>query len=312
LNIEKSFEKLPLTITAGRFYNPYEIFSGFWDGMMLRVGSRDHGIGLIAGFEPVRSNEGFQTDLPKYSAYTYREFETGIFKSTTELDVTTVIPTVNLENHIYAGLSQQFMVSRHRISVRLQADQNPVDNQWTFSQVMVRGMAALTNQLQVYGTYNRRQPYRMYSPITPIGYIRTSITGGAQFHYGSVSVGSDLSRITSELSPTAYSISGYAQANRTRLWDLDFSVNANYWFNETYTTLRLSPGISRNFNTLYLALGYEFYQTDFFSGQYQTHTGTLSAMLSISPHWYVQTNLRSSYSELLINNSLQFSIWRSF
>jgi len=312
LNIEKAFERIPVSITAGRFYNRYEIFSGFWDGMMLRIGNRTNGIGLIAGFEPIRSNEGFQADLPKYSAFTYHEFEAGPIKSSTELDVTAVMPTTNLNNHIYAGLFQQFMVNRHRVSVRLQADQNPLDNQWFLSQVMLRGLLEITEHLQLHGAFNRRRPYRMFSFIRPLGYERTSITGGVRYHLPFISLGSDLSRITSEYSPTAYAISGYVQTNRTLLWELDLSANAQYWFNETSASLRISPAIGRNFNTLHLGVGYEFYQTDYFSGQYQTHTGTLSAMMSINRYWSVHANLRSGYGDLFINNSLQFSIWRSF
>lgn len=312
LNIEKTFDTIPLSITAGRFYNRYEIFSGFWDGMMLRIGNRTNGVGLIAGFEPIRSNEGFQTDLPKYSAYTYHEFETGPVRSSTELDVTAVMPGINLDNHIYAGLFQQFRLNRHRISVRLQADQNPNDKQWSFSQVMVRGLLEVTEELQLHGAFNRRRPYRIYSLINPLGFERTSITGGARYHLRKISLGSDLNSITSDYGPRAYSISGYVQANRTPLWDLDMSANAQYWFNDNYTSLRLSPALSRDFNTLHVSLGYEFYQTDYFSGQYHTHTGTLSAMMSINRQWFLQGTLRSGYSDLFINNSLQFSIWRSF
>jgi hypothetical protein len=59
-------------------------------------------------------------------------------------------------------------------------------------------------------------------------------------------------------------------------------------------------------------LGYEYYQTDYFSGRSHTHTVDLSAMINISSQFHLQLNLRSGFSELLINNSGQISIWRSF
>jgi len=311
LNVEKSFTKIPLTITAGRFYNRYEIFSGFWDGIMAKVGNRNNGIGFITGFEPIRSDEGFQTDLPKYSAYTYHEFQIANFRSNTELDFTAVMPNINLRNHLYVGAYQQFLLNHNRISLRLQADQHPQSKNWNFSQVMVRGSFEPVDWIELHGAYNRRRPYYIYS-VDPLGYRRTQITGGTRLSFNSGSIGADFSRIISELSATAYSISGYAQTYRTRLWNLGFSLNAQYWYNDNYKTIRLAPALNRDFNNIHLGLGYEFYQTDFISGKYQTHTANLSAMFNLGSNWYFQTSMRTSYGQLFLNNTLQFSIWRSF
>lgn len=311
LNVEKKFTNFPLSIKAGRFYNRHEIFSGFWDGVMTTVGDRNNGIGFIAGFEPLRSDEGFQTDLPKYSAYTYHEFQIRKFRSTTELDFTAVMPRTNLNNHLYVGAYQQFLLGRNRISVRMQADQHPQNHKWNFSQIMIRGSLALTNAFEMHGAFNRRRPYLLYS-IDPLGYLRTQITGGARVRINSGSAGADFTRITSELSPSAYSVSGYAQTYRSRLWQLGFSVNGQYWFNDNYNTIRISPGINRDFNDLHLGLGYEFYRTDFVSGRYITHTVDLSAMINVGPKWFLQGSMHTSYGELFLNNTFQFSIWRSF
>ena len=311
MNVEKEFTGVPFSIKVGRFYNRYEIFSGFWDGVMAKIGDRNNGVGFIAGFEPIRSNEGFQTDLPKYSAYTYQEFQYKNFRSSTELDFTAVTPNINLDNHIFAGAYQQFLLGRNRISVRLQTDRHPQTKKWNFSQVMVRGAFQLTDAFELHGAFNRRRPYYIYS-VDPLGYLRTQITGGARLRMNAGSIGGDLTRITSELSPTAYSVSGYAQTYRTRLWNLGFSINGQYWFNDNYNTLRLAPEINRDFNRLHLSLGYEFYRSDFISERYITHTADLSAMISLGPKWYFQTNWRTSYGQLFLNNTLQFSIWRSF
>ncbi|MGD8427593.1 MAG: hypothetical protein PVH63_08170 [Balneolaceae bacterium] len=312
LNLEKRYTNIPLTITAGRFYNQYEIFSGFWDGVMAKVGDRHNGIGLIAGFEPIRSDEGFQTDLPKYSIYTYQEFQVRKFRSSTELNFTAITPAINLNNHLYVGAYQQFILDRNRISLRLKADQNPQSKGWEFSQIMVRGTFSLAGWLKLHGGYNQRRPYLMYRNGNPIGYRRTQITGGTRILTDYGNIGADFTRISSELNSTAYAVSGYAQKYRSNLWKLGFSVNAQYWYNDTFNTIRLAPGIHREFNNFYLSLGYEFYRTDFASDQYQTHTVDLSASVNLSSNWYFQTNLRSGYGELFINNSLQFSIWRSF
>ena len=57
-------------VTAGRFTNPYERYSGFWDGLLLRAGGRSGlGVGVVAGFEPTRANEAPSADLPKLTGF---------------------------------------------------------------------------------------------------------------------------------------------------------------------------------------------------------------------------------------------------
>lgn len=312
LNLEKSFQSLPLTVTAGRFYNRYEIFSGFWDGAMVRVGTQTNGVGAMAGYEPVHGDEGFRTDLPKYSAYTYQEFNFGKFRSSTELDATMIRPRINLSDHLYLGAYQQFVLDRHRVSFRLQADRNPQTGRWNFSQLMVRGMLAVSDFLELHGAYNRRQPYYLYAVDSPIGGLRTEVTGGAGIRFTGGSAGLDLTRLTSEYSPMAYAASAYIQAYRTQLWDLGFSANGQIWHTSQYNTIRLAPAVNRDFKNLNLGLGYEFYFTDFVTRRYMTHTADLSAMITLSPQWYLQADLRAGFGIQFINSSLQFSLWRSF
>lgn len=312
LNLEKSFQTLPVTVTAGRFYNRYEIFSGFWDGAMIRAGSRTNGVGAMAGYEPVRGDEGFRTDLPKYSAYTYQEFNLGTFRSSTELDVTMIRPRINLNDHLYAGAYQQFLFNRHRLSFRLQADRNLQTGRWKLSQMMVRGMLAVSDFLELHGAYNRLQPYYLYALENPFGGMRTEVTGGAGFRFNGGSAGLDLTRLSSEYSPSATAVSAYAQAYRTPWWNLGFSINGQLWHTNNYNTVRLAPAVNRDFNNLNLGLGYEFYFTDFVTRRYITHTADLSAMLSLGTRWYLQADLRTGYGIQFINSSLQFSLWRSF
>ncbi|HSC59522.1 MAG TPA: hypothetical protein VLC11_08150, partial [Gemmatimonadales bacterium] len=55
-------------VKLGRFFDPYESFSGYWDGVMLHRGTEAFGVGVLAGFEPDRGNGGFQSTDPKVGA----------------------------------------------------------------------------------------------------------------------------------------------------------------------------------------------------------------------------------------------------
>ena len=61
LSLAKTFNTIPLSFRLGRFYNPYEYFSGYWDGGMLYFGRSHIGGGVVAGFEPKLANDGFQS-----------------------------------------------------------------------------------------------------------------------------------------------------------------------------------------------------------------------------------------------------------
>lgn len=312
LNIEKTFDSFPLTVSAGRFYNRYDLFSGFWDGVMLRLGDRDQGVGVTGGFEPIRGDEGFSSDLPKYSFFAYKDITFSHIRSSTELSFNTVMPSINLDNHLFAGLYQHFWIGRNRITVNLQADQNPVDNQWILSQTLVRGVLALTKQFELHAGFNRRLPYRMYLPGNPVGYERIQFTGGMGYRLQSGYVGGDVSFNDSEIEAPSHSISGYGRIQRTHFWNLGYSAAVHYWDDDAGHTLRIAPGIDRYFGDLYLRLGYQFYQSEFAITRNQTHGGELSLMAPFWSDWYLNAQARIDVGDLLLNNSLYLSIWRAF
>ena len=68
-DLEKRFEAAPLQLHLGRFHNPFDDFSGYWDGMMVHLGDEGLGAGVAVGFEPNLWNETFSSDLPKVSGF---------------------------------------------------------------------------------------------------------------------------------------------------------------------------------------------------------------------------------------------------
>ena len=47
-SVEKEFTMVPLQLRLGRFYNPYESYGGYLDGVLARVGRQGFGVGVTA------------------------------------------------------------------------------------------------------------------------------------------------------------------------------------------------------------------------------------------------------------------------
>lgn len=314
LNIEKRFNRFPLTLSAGRFYNRYDIFSGYWDGLTARIGDRNRGFGIVGGFEPRRGNEQFSSDLPKVSFFTYKEWAGGDtrFSGSTELVFNAVLPSIAVDDHLFAGLHQQFRYGRSRITVSLQADRNPADDRWLLSQTLLRGHVALSDRWELHGAYNRRIPYRMFAVGNPLGYERRQMTGGLTWRFRNGYLGGDVTISDNEFGDESRSFTGYGSISRSRLWDLGYSAVINYQEYDLGRTLRIAPALERHFHRAYLRLGYQFYRSEFLDYRNQTHGGELSILTPLFERWYLNARLASDFSDLLMNNSGYISIWRAF
>ena len=312
LRVDKKMGSLPLYISAGRFYNRYEIFSGFWDGVMARVGSRRSGVGVISGFEPIRSNEGFTPDLPKYSFFAYHDYYSHDFNSSTEVAMSAIYPRNSWQDHLFLGAHQQIRFNRHRLTARVQVDQNPANQKWIVSQVLLRGYLAVTPKLTLHGVFNRRRPYRMWSGIDPISYLRTQYNGGFSYRTDNYFAGGDFTINNSEQIDISRSYSGYFRIHDTHFWDLGFNVNAFAWTSGSLRSIRVEPGFTRWFGKKQVQFSYQFYTSKYFSNANITHGISLQMNTPLWKSWYLNARAQSEYGSLLINNSLFFSVWKSF
>lgn len=313
MQLEKSFDKLPLHISAGRFYNRYESFSGFWDGVMLRYGSEGAGVGVIGGFQPIRSNEQPGTDLPKYSAFTYFEKRTGDFVSSSELSLSAVYPRNGWLDHRFVGAHQLFRYGPHYLSADIQVDEKPgPSSSYTLSELQLRGQTEIGKGLYLHASYRQRQPYRIWSGAGPVSYKRESYGGGFSYRMKGSSLGGGLTVSDSRITNPSYSWSGYARVNRTRFWKLGFDLSGSYWNGSGHRSMIVSPGLTRWFGPSELQLGYTLYHSDFGSSGMTTHSVRLTGFTPLFRKWYLNAQLRSELGELLMNQSLYIGIWKAF
>jgi hypothetical protein len=107
-SLEKEFTRLPLRLQLGRFYNPYESHSGFWDGGLVRVGGEALGAGVVVGYEPDNANETFSATRPKLSGFLDLHQHRGSIRYDGDLSWHRDQPQFSTNEREYFGITQRF------------------------------------------------------------------------------------------------------------------------------------------------------------------------------------------------------------
>ncbi len=280
---------------------------------MLRVGNDSYGFGLISGFDPIRSDEGFSSSLPKSSFYTYFNYRNNQFYSESEISVNAVMPKTNgWSNHFYAGWHQQFRYKGNSLMSNIQVDQNPATKKYIFSQINFRANVKLANFATFYGVYNRRQPYNIWQIGTPISYLRTQWTGGLSFQLGNNTVGGDYTLNQSDVSRNSFTYSGYAYVPDIGFWGLGLNLSAFYWTDKTYKSMLIAPGFTKQVGRGQVTLTYRFYNSAYFSKMTQTHSLSLQYNVLLFKKWYFNTQVLEQYGQLLNTQQIFIGITKNF
>ena len=312
MQVSKKFNAMPLTVSVGRFYNRYERFSGFWDGVMLRYGSYDNGIGVITGFEPYRSSEGFSSTVPKHSVFAYTSEKIGPVRSSSEISFNALYPKNSWQNHLFWGVHQDFRYGRSLIGGSIQIDRDPTQSKWTMTEGYLRGRFALIGGLYANANWNKLRPFQIWQTGDPISYTRSSYGGGLSYDFSNGYVASGMSVEKSDLTSTADSYSLYGSLQRTRFWQLGFNGHGRYWSDHSNKILSAGGGLTRWFGQKQVDLGYDFYRTDFLDQVVVTHSITAHLYMPIMKKMILDLQTRVAIGSVTQSKSLYLSLWYNF
>src|SRR5690606_847406 len=158
-SVEKEFTTVPLQLRLGRFYNPYESYGGYLDGVLARVGRQGFGVGVTLGYAPELGTEGFTTDLPRLSAFLDVHHRGRTLRYDMDLSFHDERPRSDtVAARRYIGWSQHLAWNGFRIGQRLQADRAPGTGEWLVSHLELFAAAPLTAGLHVNGRYVLLRP----------------------------------------------------------------------------------------------------------------------------------------------------------
>ena len=194
----------------------------------------------------------------------------------------------------------------------MQLDQNPTTKNWLASLLQAQTRVRATDWLTIRGRFTTRQPYRIYSLISPISTRREHIQGGLLLNLTGAQIGGDYSVRFTE--GTYESRTYVAYFNTPMLTTAQFSLfgSGSYWEANLGSALFVNGGISKSLGTYLIRIDYGFYRSTNKNqiDPIDVHRYTLSATLPFSKKFYMnvrgnlqQSQFLNSYS---VNTSIQY------
>ena len=312
LSVAKEFDNAPIQFRLGRFYNPYELYSGYWDGALLRVGGRGLGVGVVAGFQPDRANEGPSTDLPKYTAFADYSLGRGAVRYSGDLSFHQVKPKGDLLVHTFAGWSQALRVGGVRLTSDLQVDRDPELSEWKITRARVTGAVPLARGFTLNGRYAHDRPYYLFRTMDLLPFARDQVGGGFDYFGGNASFRVDVTANRFDGGDWSMAYGGSVGLQRTGILGLGLNAGGTYWALNNTTALQAFGDLTRRFGRVDVRGSYQFYRTAWDPRTVVTHTGALSFVVPLGARVYTMLQARTQQGANLVSNSIQFSLWTSF
>ncbi len=311
-SFHKSFERVPVQVQFGRFYSRYEVYSGYWDGVLLRYGSKGFGAGVLAGFEPRRANEGISTDIPKYTAFvdfSHNGERVGYFS---DLSVHRRNPGDGLLTETSLGWSQRLTVGRSRLGTDLQVHRDPDGNTLSLTRLHTNGSVPLTRRVSLLGRYAFDRPNYRFSSPQLFSYERWQAGLGIRYwdRGGSASVHVMTNRVNQ--GDYSYSVSSHFRVSRTRIMELGFHGAGTIWLLEDTRVVDLLAGIDRDIGRVQARASYRLYETVGTTSTFLTHTVDAGLVFPLGNRMFSTINARLQQGQNLSANSIFVNIWTSF
>ncbi len=311
-SVRKDFQNVPLELEAGRFYNRYDDFSGYFDGIMARVHAGPLGAGVALGLEPDRANEGLSSDLPKATAFVDVRARGGRAEYDASASFHVLRPGDEMSDRTFFGLTQDLGLGRVRILHRLQVDRDPESLEWTVTQNRLDGVVPLGARWRVRGGYGQRRPFSIYRTTDVISYERERWSGGISYWGTAATLGFDASVNRGEAEESSYTYSGYFSIPGRTLGGLGVGASFSYWHREEDRAIHVSPGLSYRFGRVHARAGYRYYRSDISDLKLATHGGnfTLDVPLTAGVHGTIRAD--SNWGEQLSSTRLSAALWMGF
>ncbi len=312
LDLEKRFDAVPLEMHLGRFNSSFEEFSGFWDGLLLRVGPEGLGAGVAVGFEPRWSNEGFGTDRPK--AMGFVDFRTGRGQKSYSgsLGFFGIRPRNGLPDRTSFGLSQRLRVGRAWIHQRLEVDRDPSGSGWDITRIQVDGSLGLVGGLEAFAGWRRWRYLPLWSPgaeLGPVenrGHVGLSLWGRA----GGASV--DLSLDRPQEGEGGRTVSGSFYLVRTPIPGIGIGGSASYWTRADDSSFLVSPELRASAGPFTLRGGHRFYRILTRGDEVTTQFSDVSLTFPLGGGLSFRIQGSTQWGGDLSSNRIYASIWKGF
>jgi hypothetical protein len=311
-SVRKSFERVPLQVQIGRFYNRYENYSGYWDGMLMRYGSDGFGAGVVAGFEPRRANEGVTTDIPKYTAFVDMSRVGERVGYYSDISFHRHVPRNDLPTQTSVGWSQHLTSRRTRLGTDVQVHRDPENNTWALSRLHANGSIPISRTMSVLGRFAFDKPNYLYQTFSLFSYERQQARVGLRYWDRGGNASVHVAAIRVNRGDLSYSLSSSFSIVRTRFLELGFLGAGTIWVLEDQRVFSMVGGINRSFGHLQARGSYRFYKTVGVNSTLQSHTVDAALVFPLGDRIYSTLTARVQHGSNQSANSIFVSLWTSF
>jgi len=256
----KTFDSAPLELRLGRFSNPYEPYSAYWDGGLIRIGGRRVGVGAVAGFEPQRGNEGFSQDVAKVTGFADLAVGGSGWSYSTDVSYHVVqSDVVALADQTFAGWSQRLSLGRVTLDQRVRMDRFGGAGSWSLAQARARAGLRLTQSLRFDLGFGRLRPGLLRGDTLTSGPVRDEVTAGFSVYRGGGYLRFDAGSTQWGNEARGLTLSGAASAS---LGTIQLYASGSRWSRPGSSSLSAAPGLGFAWRWLTTRLGYQYYRTE--------------------------------------------------
>jgi hypothetical protein len=309
LSISREFEAAPVQIRLGRFYNPYEAYSTYWDGALLRVGGRGAGIGVAAGFDPDHTDEAPSQDVPKITGFADLSRRFGALRYDSDVSFHVVRPKLDgVPDQTYAGWTQRVAIGRFDVSQRLRLDRDAASHTWSLAQLRVRGGILVGSSLRLRAGFGRTRPGVLRGEPANSSLQRDEITAGLSVFSGRSSLSADFGSSQWIDQERGLTVSANASTERA---GLRLYASGSRWWRSDLSSISLAGGVGFPVGWLGTRIGYQLYRTNG-TATLTSHAGSIELSASPIPKLFVSLRGEQQWGSNFEGTKLRLSLGRSF
>jgi len=307
----RSFERIPAQIMLGRFTDPYEGYSAYWDGALLRFGRPSGlGVGVVAGFEPQLYNEGFSRSIPKATAFLDFTGGGASWRYDGDASFHVVRPSGGLERR-FIGWSQRLSLGRLAVSQRLRADVRS-DGRPSLTELRLRGTVDVGGPLRLRGSFSRTDGAGMlplalgsFAPLP----VRREVSAGLDLTGARGSLSIEGSRADRGTEQPGWSLYGNAGLRTRPVYIL---LSGRRWQRGDLTAWTAAPAVLFRLGSMEWQAGYRLYTT--VNGDRAVTSHSTYAQLGLTLMRGTRATFRGErqWGPQLSGTRIRLGLWRSF
>lgn len=296
-------------VEAGRFHNPVDLYGGYWDGAMIRVGGRRLGFGASAGYTPDRVSGGFRTVAPKSSVFADLSAGGGVASYRAGIAAHQERDTTGSTKR-WLSTNQQLRVGRAILTNRVRLDAADGWSGWSVELLDVNAIVPVVGHLRARVGFARRSwAWPGLEPDTARPH-NSRRGAGLQYAGDNVNLAVDARTVQWSDGDRARTISASLSVQRT-LFDLGFGLTASRSDGEAGRSAWISPWLSRRFGPVYTMLSFQLYRTGE-RADADSEGGSFTMSFPLAGGFHSNLRVQTRQGAGSSSNRIFTSLWKSF